>query len=55
MLDLRTLGLKPPAQDMEVISTSSMYRLRTNGMSRLLADFHELRQDFSPTETDSFQ
>jgi len=35
-------GLKPPAQCMEA--------LRAGARSRLLADFHELRQDFSPTD-----
>jgi hypothetical protein len=33
-------GLKPPAQYLEA--------LRTGANSRVLPDFHELRQDFSP-------
>ena len=35
-------GLKPHAQYMEAL------RADTQGASRLKADFHELRQDFSP-------
>jgi len=45
-------GLKPPAQYMEAISTSSIHRLRavlaTSARESASADFHELRQVFSP-------
>ncbi len=45
LVDLLPLGLKPPAQYLEA--------LRAGVMSRFLADFHELRQDFSPTEPEA--
>ncbi len=39
--------LKPPAQYREATSTGSVRRLRAGTMSRLLASFQELRQDFA--------
>jgi len=39
-------GLKPPAQCMEALRAV----LATNARESASADFHELRQDFSPTD-----
>jgi len=43
-------GLKPLAQYVEAISTSSIHRLRAGHWrdESVSTDFHELRQDFNP-------